>query len=112
LSLHRIAFDKQLQEVIMQLSEIKLAISQQAKHPTIISYADSNHYLLGIKDENGSFQSARNKAGVLLSLNSIKQAENLLKQQGINYAIIEIQTAYDEMVGVSSGSHCRYRVEF
>jgi hypothetical protein len=96
----------------MQLSEIKLAISQHATHPTIISYADSNHYLLGIKDENGSFQGARNKTGVLLSLNSIEQAKDLLKQQGIHYAIIEIQTAYDEMVGDGNDGHCRYRAEF
>ncbi|CAM4433798.1 DUF6482 family protein [Shewanella livingstonensis] len=96
----------------MQLFEIKLAISQQTKYPTIISYADSNHYLLGVKDEQGNFRSARNKTGELVSLNSIKQAEVLLKQQGIHYAMIEIQTAYDEMIGNSSASHYRYRVEF
>ncbi|GGQ17853.1 DUF6482 family protein [Shewanella litoralis] len=96
----------------MQLSEIKLAISQQALHPTIISYADSNHYLLGIEDEQGNFKSARDKTGKLMSLNSITQAEALLKQQGIHYAMIQIQTAYDEMIGNSSTQHCRYRVEF
>ncbi|MCL1113835.1 MULTISPECIES: DUF6482 family protein [Shewanella] len=96
----------------MQLSEIKSAINQHSQHPTIISYADSNHYLLGIEDEQGNFKSARDKAGKLMSLNSITQAEALLKQHGIHYAIIEIQTAYDEMIGNSSTKHCRYRVEF
>ena len=96
----------------MQLSEIKQAIEVQPLHPTIISYADSNHYLLGVKDDNGNFRSARSKDGKLLSLNSIKQAEELLKLQGIRYAIIEMQTAYDEMIGNSSNSPCHYRVNF
>jgi hypothetical protein len=99
-------------KITMQLFEIKLAISQQTKHPTIISYADSNHYLLGVKDLLGNFYSVRNKAGKQLSFNSIKQAEVLLKQQGIHYAMLEIQTAYDEMIGNSSTSHYHYRVEF
>ena len=109
----RNVLDKRLlMEVTMQLSEIKLAISQQTKHPTIISYADSNHYLLGVEDLRGNFYSVLNKAGKQLSLHSIKQAEVLLKQQGIHYAMIEIQTAYDEMIGNSSASHYHYRVEF
>ncbi|RPA38851.1 hypothetical protein EGC79_16645 [Shewanella vesiculosa] len=99
-------------EVIMQLSEIKLAIAEQTQHPTIISYADSNHYLLGLKDLDGNFQRAHDRDGKPLCFNSIKQAEELLKQQGISYAMIEMQTAYDEMVGNSSASHCHYRVEF
>ena len=96
----------------MQLSEIKNAIKLQPLQPTIISYADSNHYLLGVKDSSGNFRSARRKDGKWLSLNSIKEAEELLKLQGIRYAIIEIQTAYDEMIGNSSSSNCQYRVDF
>ncbi|WP_220493771.1 DUF6482 family protein [Shewanella sp. SG41-4] len=96
----------------MQLSEIKLAISEQTKHPTIICYADSNHYLLGVGDLLGNFYGVRDKTGKQLSLHSIKQAEVLLKQQGIDYAMIEIQTAYDEMIGNSIASHYHYRIEF
>ena len=69
--------------------------------PAIICTADCYHYLVGAKDETGMFYnvfSEDNKRPLFRT--SLDQAKKALKEQGITNVLVEIQTPYDEMVGL------------
>ena len=83
--------------------------NQAESKPIIISYADSNHYLAGYEDTIGNFHSLL-CGGKNASFNSIREAEAAFKLKGVNQVTVELQTAYDEMIGNTDSSHCRYKV--
>lgn len=86
--------------------ELKQQIESLSLEPTILSYADSNHYLVGAEDNEGNFYAlmANNKTRVF---NSMFEAENCLRELGIMKAILHMQTAYDEMVGSATNQDVR-----
>lgn len=93
----------------MTLQDLKKHIETAQYKPMIKCYADSNHYLAGAENSEGDFFSM-NLNGKNMTFNSIKEAETALAKLGAQCAIIEMQTAYDEMVGISSGGCTRYTV--
>lgn len=78
----------------------------------IISYADSNHYLAGCEDAQGHFHNLTTKKGKSVTFNSIYEAEKELEKLGANKAMLQLDTAYDEMVGSETNSHCCYEIQF
>ena len=89
-------------------------LMQQIQHgqgeAMIISYADSNHYLAGLEDGHGLFHALKSKRGELITYNSIIEAEHALASIGVKTATVQLQTAYDEMVGQTESSSSRYTV--
>ncbi len=81
----------------------QLHTTLQAKHtePVILSYADSNHYLAGAKDDDGNFFLLEEK-GKTCTFDSVAQAANALADLGVEEANLIMQTAYDEMIGRDS----------
>ncbi len=66
--------------------------------PTIIGVADATHYLVGRLDAK------HNLVGLSVSedvatLNSLVEAKEFLRERHISSALLEFQSAYDEMCG-------------
>ncbi|BDM65645.1 hypothetical protein NFHSH190041_30970 [Shewanella sp. NFH-SH190041] len=94
----------------MLAAELKQQIIYQQGHPIIISYADSNHYLAGLEDKKGRFHSLSQPDGRITTFNSLSDAEHALAQLGADSVIVQMQTAYDEMVGSDTTDACRLTV--
>lgn len=69
--------------------------------PMIIGTADSPHYLVGARDSEGNFYSITEQSTSNIHLGSLEQAKQWFRDIGIYQAEFEMQTAYDEMVGVN-----------
>ncbi|MFC3033281.1 DUF6482 family protein [Pseudoalteromonas fenneropenaei] len=69
----------------------------------ILSYADSNHYLAGGMDRQGNYQLLSDFHGHTVTFNSLREAEDALRELGVTQANLEMETAYDEMVGGYAG---------
>ena len=80
--------------------------------PTILNTADSPHYLLGAEDNNGNFFSFTNEQEASIALNSLELAKQWLANEGINTATFKMDTAYDEMIGISEPSSVRHTLSF
>ena len=73
--------------------------------PAIICTADCYHYLVGAKDESGMFYNVFSEDEKRpLFRTSLDQAKKTLKEQGIKKVLVEIQTPYDEMVGLQASN--------
>ncbi len=73
--------------------------------PAIICTADCYHYLVGAKDESGMFYNVFSEDEKRpLFKTSLDQAKRALKSQGIKQVLVEMQTPYDEMVGLQASS--------
>ena len=94
----------------MRSHELSSHIDNGQGEAMIISYADSNHYLAGLEDFKGLFHGLKNKQGHLLTFNSISEAEHALAAIGLKTATVQLQTAYDEMVGLAESAATRYQV--
>ena len=96
----------------MQAKEIKKSLIEQTAKAMIISYADSNHYLAGCKDEKGNFHCLNQANGKSVTFNSILEAEKMLEKLGAKSALVQLDTAYDEMVGSDENRPCCYELKF
>ncbi len=67
--------------------------------PTIIGIADSTHYLVGTTDNNGDFSSLPSLKRVAVC-QSLADAKQILRDQHIETATLNLQSAYDEMCGL------------
>ena len=83
----------------MLLGQLKTHIADNTLQPTIFSYADANHYLVGAEDRHGNFFSLSDKNEQAVVFNSMYEASNCLKSIGCKKVNLHLQTAYDEMVG-------------
>jgi hypothetical protein len=77
----------------------------------IIGISDSSHYLVGMIDskDNLSGLEQNTKAAMFTSL---VDAKAYLRRHNINSALLEFQSAYDEMCGQSASGCYRERVSF
>ena len=66
--------------------------------PTIVSIAESTHYLVGIYDSASNFIGINNTDDIV-SFSSLFEAKKFLRKRHISSANIEYQSAYDEMCG-------------
>lgn len=69
--------------------------------PTIISTADATHYLVGLTDRDNNFIGFPPSEHAQV-LSSFAQAKQYLKDRYISHAVVEYQSAYDEMCGNQS----------
>ena len=80
-----------------------LKSTTQNIQPTIIAMAESTHYLVGAFDQANNFVGLHNK-GEVLTVGSLHEAKQYLRDNNIHSTTIEYQTAYDEMCGSSENS--------
>ncbi|WP_435275871.1 DUF6482 family protein [Psychrobium sp. nBUS_13] len=71
--------------------------------PTIIGIADGTHYLVGVTDNNGNFSSLPSLKSVAIC-QSLADAKQVLRDQHIETATLNLQSAYDEMCGLATPS--------
>jgi hypothetical protein len=83
----------------MLIAQLKSQIANNSLNPTIFSYADANHYLVGAEDSDGNFFSLSDKNEKTIVFNSMYEASTCLKSIGCKKVNLHLQTAYDEMVG-------------
>jgi hypothetical protein len=78
---------------------------KQNIQPTIIAMADATHYLVGAIDQSNNFVGLHN-TGQVVTMSSLHEAKQYLRDNNIESTTIEYQSAYDEMCGssVNSGS--------
>ena len=74
--------------------------------PTIISVAESTHYLVGAFDASSNFIGLNQTSDVAV-VNSLAEAKQYLRRNNIFIAAIEYQSAYDEMCGSDTSPPCR-----
>ena len=74
--------------------------------PTIISIAESTHYLVGAVDSSNNFTGLTKMKGIE-TLNSLVDAKQYLRDNNIVTAALEYQTAYDEMCGTETVGRVR-----
>ena len=79
--------------------------------PTIIGVADSTHYLVGRVDKSNNFVGLESPEKNEV-FSSITEAKNYLRAQNIFCAILEFQTAYDEMCGSNAPNRCTQTITF
>ena len=69
--------------------------------PAIICTADASHYLIGAEDARGNFFNVFSPDNNQpLVADSLEQAKSVLRAKGVEKALVEMQTPYDEMVGL------------
>ncbi|MFT4937403.1 MAG: hypothetical protein ACI88A_000417 [Paraglaciecola sp.] len=68
--------------------------------PTIIAVAGARNYLVGVSDIKGNF-SALPQLGDVVVCKSLSVAKQLLRKNKIHSAELTLQSAYDEMCGLS-----------
>lgn len=78
--------------------------------PTIIAVAESRHYLVGVMDANDNFTGLGQSSAEVVG--SLVAAKAFLRDNNIFSAQLELQTAYDEMCGLSSSGRYRERISF
>lgn len=71
----------------------------------IISYADSNHYLLNfVSNSTRQPELVKGKHDKPLVFNSVDEAKQWLKKRGFTRAYLRMDTAYEEMMGEKAPS--------
>ena len=74
----------------------------------IVCVADSCQYLVGAEDKDGNFYNIfSNKKNEPKHCSSFEQSKNLLRDKGYTEVWLDMQTPYDEMIGLSSANHER-----
>jgi hypothetical protein len=68
----------------------------------IICTADSSHYVVGAENRVGEFIYAAEENEQLLMAPSLEQAKRFFKKYGVEKVQDELQSAYDEMIGLPS----------
>ena len=67
---------------------------------TIIGVSDGSHYLVGTTDEAGNF-GAMPELGEIQVCDSLSCAKEVLRKLHISSAVLRLESAYDEMCGMS-----------
>ena len=83
----------------MKIHQLKSLLRDEQFQAVILSYADSNHYLVGAEDKQNNYFLLQDEKGKTKQFNSVREAENALVAIGIEQANFIIETAYDEMIG-------------
>lgn len=78
--------------------------------PTIVSIAESTHYLVGVYD-NANNLNGINNSDDIDCFTSLLEAKQFLRKNHIACANLEYQTAYDEMCGNPSVGSCSELIE-
>lgn len=78
--------------------------------PTILAIADSRHYLVGAVDADDNFIGLEQGAAEVVD--SLVAAKAYLRRNNVSSALLEIQSAYDEMCGQSSSGRYREQISF
>ncbi len=92
----------------MTIHELTPFITKDKLTPTIVSYADATHYLVGAEDSEGNFFEARNDKGQPTVFLSLREAEDYFAKQGVETVMIRVQSPYDEMIGGESAHDVVY----
>lgn len=79
--------------------------------PIIICVAESTHYIVGMVDSLNNLTSVNQSKEVTVT-SSLIEAKNYLRSYHIFTALLEFQSAYDEMCGLSAPEPCRQMVTF
>lgn len=74
--------------------------------PTIISVAESTHYLIGVMDGANNF-TGLDGSSQMTTANSLSEAKQFLRNHHYFSAALEYQSAYDEMCGTNSIGRCQ-----
>ena len=74
--------------------------------PAIIGTADATHYLVGAMDNKDNFVGLIT-ADDIITVRSLPEAKQLLRDLNVRVATLEYQSAYDEMCGQGFNSVCR-----
>lgn len=67
---------------------------------TILGISDGSHYLVGITDDDGNF-GAMPQLGTIQVCPSLSVAKDVLRKHNISSAQLTLESAYDEMCGMS-----------
>lgn len=78
----------------------------KGKVPAILGTADATHYLVGAMDDKDNFVGL-NAVDDIVTVRSLPEAKQLLREHNISVATLEYQSAYDEMCGQNCESVCR-----
>ncbi|MGB2742005.1 MAG: DUF6482 family protein [Cognaticolwellia sp.] len=78
--------------------------------PTILAIADSRHYLVGAVDADGNFIGLEQNSAEIV--NSLVAAKAYLRRNNVSSALLEIQSAYEEMCGQSISGRYREQISF
>ena len=73
---------------------------------TILSVAEATHYLVGMCDEDNRLMALPELSEVTIC-DSLAQAKQVLREHDFHSAQLIMQTAYDEMCGLSSAGETR-----
>lgn len=73
---------------------------------TILSVAEATHYLVGMSDDENRLIALPALSEVTVC-DSLAQAKQVLREHHFNSAELVMQTAYDEMCGMSSAGETR-----
>lgn len=79
--------------------------------PVIIGISDSSHYLVGMIDSKDNLSGLEQNTKATM-FTSLVDAKAYLRRHNINSALLEFQSAYDEMCGQSTSGCYRERVSF
>jgi hypothetical protein len=66
----------------------------------IVSTADSSRYMIGAESRNGQMYNLTDNHHHPVMFGSLEQARNHLTRYGVQDVELEINTAYDEMIGL------------
>jgi hypothetical protein len=84
----------------MTNEQLLAEIHQDKMMAVILNTADCPNYLVGAEDMAGNFHYWQsNSDESVIKTKSLSDAKAYLKSQGINEALFETTSAYDEMVG-------------
>ena len=83
------------------------AITQYDMTPTIVGIADSTHYLVGLTDSSDNLVGLNGDVAVL---GSLVEAKQYLRDHNVSSAMLEFQTAYDEMCGSSTHQNVKQSI--
>lgn len=72
------------------------------EHPAeILSYADSNHYLIRSLMPDNQYKLLVDKRDKPISFNGLHEAKLWLQGHGFSEALLRLETAYDEFIGTA-----------
>jgi len=84
--------------------------SKAVLQPTIIGVADARHYLVGIIDSSDNFTGLGQRSVEVVS--SLVAAKAYLRRHNVFSALLELQSAYDEMCSLPTRGRYRERISF
>ena len=95
----------------MTAHQLKQKFTLKLIAPTIINTADATHYLLGGEDKQGNFYALTDKQNHPIAYPSLEQAKTKMKLMGVSQATFELNTAYDEMIGIAENHESKSAIE-